>query len=52
MEENVKEVDFRVYCPVCKHYELEETKDPCNECLAQGWNIESHKPIHFEDRRK
>jgi len=52
METNTKEVNFRLYCPKCKHYELPETEDPCNECLAQGWNYDSRKPINYEEKDK
>ena len=45
-----KEVNYRVYCPMCKNYDLKETDEPCNECLAQGYNIDSVKPIRFEQK--
>ena len=45
-----KEVNYRVYCPMCKNYDLKETEEPCNECLAQGYNIDSVKPIRFEQK--
>lgn len=50
LENNKKEVFFEIYCPQCKNEDTEETKDPCNECLAFGWNIDSHKPIHFKEK--
>lgn len=37
--ENWKEVDFKTYCPKCKYKKLEETKDPCNECLTEGARV-------------
>ena len=49
-ELNTKEVDFRVYCPMCQHYSLKETEEPCNECLMQGFNYGSHKPIKYEEK--
>lgn len=30
-----KEVYFDQYCKSCKHHGLEESKDPCNDCLAE-----------------
>ena len=48
-EEHTKEVYFNQWCPKCSHYNKSETKDPCNECLTQGWNIDSHKPINFKE---
>ena len=50
MEEgNTKEVFFDKYCEHCKFYELESWEDPCDDCLAHGSNIDSHKPIHFTE---
>jgi hypothetical protein len=45
--ENTKEVLFSLWCSSCKHKDTNETDDPCNECLAQGWNIDSTKPIFY-----
>lgn len=44
-----KEVHFDEYCKLCKHYEKREHEDPCFDCLNQGWNEDSHKPILFEE---
>ena len=32
MEYEYKEVEFWKYCEKCKHYEVEDVKDPCNDC--------------------
>lgn len=45
-----KEVRFDMYCKECKHYEKSEAEDPCFDCLDQGWNEDSHKPIMFEEK--
>lgn len=45
-----KEVYFDKYCPKCKHYEKSESEDPCYECLEDGWNSDSHKPVKFEEK--
>ena len=47
---DTKEVNFRLYCPMCKNYDLKETEEPCNECLAQGFNWDSHKPINYKEK--
>ena len=44
-------------CPACGHsVELEhygfENKDPCNDCLAEPNNINSHRPIRYENKNK
>lgn len=48
--ENWKEVDFKTYCPKCKYKKLEETKDPCNECLAEGAILNTKKPLRFKEK--
>lgn len=49
MEENLKEVRFDIYCKTCKHWELPDEEDPCNECLAIPANNNSHKPVCYEE---
>lgn len=49
MEEILKEVYFDQYCKSCKHKDLAETDDPCCECLDEGSNVESHKPVRYEE---
>lgn len=46
-----KEVYFDQYCKLCKHHGLEESKDPCNDCLAEPSNTNSHKPILMPRKR-
>lgn len=36
-----KEVYFDQYCKSCKYHGLEESKDPCNDCLAEPSNTNS-----------
>ena len=43
-----KEVRFDEYCPKCQHFEKDASEDPCWDCLNQGYNFDSHKPIHYE----
>lgn len=51
MEHHTKEALYGKYCVKCKHHKLEGWRDPCNDCLNQGWNIDSHKPVFFEEAR-
>lgn len=49
--DNEKEVYFHLYCGHCKHKDAEES-DPyskCNDCLSEPINIDSHKPLYFEE---
>lgn len=49
---NTKEVYFLDYCPKCKHYQKLDYEDPCNDCLAQPFMMDSHKPMNFEEKEK
>lgn len=44
-----KEVRFDKWCSKCEHKEMPETDDPCNDCLAQGYNVDSTKPLYFKE---
>jgi hypothetical protein len=52
MQTETKFVCFDKYCPLCKNNKLAEEEDPCNECLTTPANINSHKPINFEEKVK
>lgn len=43
-------VYFGRYCKSCKHEKLEENEPPCDECLEHPVNLNSHKPINYEDK--
>ncbi len=47
MNENIKEVNFFEFCPICKHDSADEASEPCNECLEHPYNENSKKPINF-----
>ena len=44
-----KEVYFDEYCKQCVHWQLNEDEEPCNECLDEPYNIDSHKPRYFTE---
>ena len=44
-----KEVYFDKYCNKCKHWTVNEDGEPCNECLSNPSNEDSHKPVNFEE---
>ena len=50
MEDEYQEVYFDQYCKTCKHKDLEDFKDPCNRCLDNPMNANSHKPIMWEEK--
>lgn len=47
-----KEVYFDKYCKNCKHAKCEDWKDPCHTCLSIPCNIDSHKPLNYEENKK
>lgn len=47
---NMKEVYFDIFCKLCKYSDTEETGLPCDECLTQGYNKNSHTPIKFKGK--
>ena len=52
MEEdnNTKEVYFSQYCSDCEFEYTPEENPPCDDCLAEPMNINSHKPTHFKPK--
>jgi len=45
-----KEVYFNKYCNLCKHEKILEVNEPCAECLSNPVNVDSHKPVVFEEK--
>jgi hypothetical protein len=50
-ENNTKEVYFSEWCNKCKHAKDEEWKDPCNTCLAEPYNYDTHRPTKYEEAK-
>lgn len=46
--QSYKEVYFHEYCKSCKHKEVKENEEPCDECLSEPTNLNSHKPLNYE----
>lgn len=44
-----KEVRFDKYCATCKYKDLDEVKDPCNDCLVVGMREETEVPEYYEE---
>lgn len=45
-----KFVNFRLYCPKCKYYDLKQDEEPCNECLENPTNQYSTKPVMYKEK--
>ena len=52
MREFYKIVSFEKFCPLCEYEKLEDHKDPCNECLENPVNYETHQPVNFKLKEK
>lgn len=50
-EYRLKEVYFGNYCENCQHESKDETDDPCNECLSYPGMADSHKPMHYKEKK-
>lgn len=47
---DLKIVEYDKYCCKCKHENVPDYEDPCNECLNNPGNVDSHKPVKFEEK--
>lgn len=47
MEGEYKEVYFGKYCKTCKHSKKKNNEEPCDECLDNPVNVDSHKPVNW-----
>lgn len=45
-----KEVYFHEYCKKCKHEKKEETEEPCDECLSEPLNLDTHCPVRYDKK--
>lgn len=43
-----KEVNFAEYCRNCKYADIEDTKNPCNNCLDIPARQFSHVPEYYK----
>lgn len=50
MEYSEKQVWFDKYCSTCQNAALDESKDPCNECLTYPVNTNTHVPVLYKEK--
>ena len=50
MDEDLRMVEFWRYCETCEYKELDENKEPCEECLDHPWNEYTSKPINWKEK--
>lgn len=44
-----KEVYYDQYCSKCIYKDSPDDNDPCDECLTEYFQINSHKPCNFKE---
>lgn len=47
---DMKEVRYDEYCKKCMYEDLDESQDPCDDCLNEPSNTDSHKPVCYKER--
>lgn len=50
MDNNYKIVEFDKYCKTCKHSKVKDNEEPCDECLDNPVNVNSHRPVNWEEK--
>lgn len=45
-----KFVLFNKWCKHCVHSEKKENEEPCDHCLEEPINTDSHKPVLFKQK--
>lgn len=46
-----KEVYFHEYCKKCRYEKTEQHEEPCNECLLEPLNWNTHRPVKYEEKK-
>lgn len=47
-DDGMKMVQFNQYCATCQYHTVDGADEPCNECLHEAMNYNSHKPVKYE----
>lgn len=47
-----KIVNFDEYCFKCEYYKRDDNEPPCDICLEEPANEDSHKPVCFKEKEK
>lgn len=46
-----KEVYFHEYCKKCRYVKTKGNEEPCNECLGEPLNLNTHRPVKYEEKK-
>ena len=49
MEYPYKHVEF-MFCKTCKYWKTPPDEEPCNECLDEPVNLNSYRPVNYEEK--
>ena len=49
MEQSKKRIVSFLFCRHCVNKAKKESDEPCDDCLENPVNVDSRRPIHFED---
>lgn len=52
MEGDFKIVHYDEYCKTCVNKDKKESEDPCYDCLNEPGRVDSHRPVHYEEKEK
>ena len=45
-----KEVYFHEYCKSCRHKKANDIDEPCDTCLSEPLNWNTHRPVKYEKK--
>lgn len=43
-------VRYDLWCNKCKHKDIKENDEPCEECLSNPINLNTERPICFKEK--
>ena len=50
LNESLKLVRYEKYCKLCKNILVDDSEEPCNECMDNPYADTGPIPMHFEKR--
>lgn len=51
MIDDPKIVEYWKFCEHCKYWDTKANDEPCEECLSNPVNDNSHKPVKWEEKK-
>lgn len=47
-EHTDREINFHDKCPTCRHKDISETEEPCNDCVGHPIGYETSTPLRYD----